>query len=52
MIGVTGVNFRQQNTVTLDGSCGGLRNSYRRLAHPGHPRAAVPPLSVPTNTLD
>ncbi|HNN91535.1 MAG TPA: hypothetical protein PKI03_04675 [Pseudomonadota bacterium] len=32
MIGVTGVNF-MNNTITLDGSCGGLRNTYLAQGH-------------------
>ena len=50
MIGVTGVNF-SNNTVTLDGSCGGLRNSYLAAGHTQVIRVPqYTTLSVPTNT--
>ncbi len=50
LIGVTGVNFGN-NTITLDDSCGGLRNNYLAAGHTQVIRVPqYTTLAVPTNT--
>lgn len=50
MIGVTSVNFGN-NTITLDSSCGGLRNNYLAAGHTQVIRVPqYTTLSVPNNT--